>query len=442
MTMGPIEWKRLVRVLKRELPGIVIRGRWKIGEQLDEGGMGVVFLCSDRVAAANFDDHVVKFIQQDQLQEALDALQLKHEYLIPTVTANVYEFQSQDGQQSERLLFIVMPKAQASLRDFLDGNELYDVEVPWVVADICKGLQYLHSHPGSPLIHRDLKPENVLWFNDHWTVSDWGIMRTGSYADTVYATAATTLDYAPPEYFDQQRGYQVPVKPSWDVYQLGLITFELLTGNLWKQKHQDLPADYPDLQEYSVEIQSICTGCLRTKPEARIPVSDILALAEASKYRVFKDGRKNESSNIVWASDDPLDRDSAIVWADDDQHCQHSSIQPIIVDRVGYHLYALFSGQKSPRPKNEAMREVLRSGSATYATNSGKLRILEYDHRSRIFALWETGALDFDIETYRAARGSNVGDRIDDLEDARRLVYGILPLEQIREDQRLRRLWL
>jgi len=436
------QWKQLAKVVKKELPKKTIAGRWQVGELLDEGGMGVVFNCT-QLGTTDSENHVVKIVPEGQVAEAFAALKLKHECLMPAIDAGIFGLGVQDSQQPIQLCYIVMPKAgQGSLGDWMDEYEVYPSMVPWIVADISSALEYLHCQPGSPLVHRDLKPENIFLMDEHWCLADWGIMRTGSYADTVYATAATTLDYAPPEYFDQQRGYQVPIKPSWDVYQLGLITLELLTRNLWKQKHQDLPADYPDLQEYSVEIQSICTGCLRTKPEARIPVSDILALAEASKYRVFKDGRKNESSNIVWASDDPLDRDSAIVWADDDQHGQHSSIQPIIIDRVGYHLYALFSGQKSPRPKNEAMREVLRSGSATYATNSGKLRILEYDHRSRIFALWETGALDFDIETYRAARGSNVGDRIDDLEDARRLVYGILPLEQIREDQRLRRLWL
>ena len=426
MTMD--QWKQLAKVVKKELPQKTIASRWRVGELLDEGGMGVVFNCT-QLGTTNSENYVVKIIPEDQVKEAFAALKLKHECLMPTKDADIFRLNVQNSQQPIQLCYIVMPKAgQGSLGDWMDEYEVYPSMVPWIVADISSALEYLHCQPGSPLVHRDLKPENIFLMDEHWCLADWGIMRTGSYADTVYATAATTLDYAPPEYFDQQRGYQVPVKPSWDVYQLGLITFELLTGNRWKQKHQDLPADYPDLQEYSTEIQSICTGCLRTKPEERISVSDILALVEESKYKVFKDERRNEASNIT--------------WADDDQQGQHSSIQPIVITRVGYHLYALCSGQKSPRPKNEAMQEVLRSGSAVYATNSGKLRILEYDHRSRIFALWETGALDFDIGTYRAARGSNVGDRIDDLEDARRLVYGILPLEQIREDQRLRRLWL
>ena len=422
------QWKKLAGVLIRELPGKVIRGRWRIGKQLDKGGMGVVFLCGD-LAATNSDDHVVKFIQQDQLQEALDALQLKHEYLIPTVAAGVYEFHPQDEQQSERLLFIVMPKAQASLRELMDVQEAGAGDVPWIVADICRGLEYLHSWPGSPLVHRDLKQENVL-LTEHYCLADWGIMRSGSYGDTVYATAIATKEYAPPEYYDQLRGAQVPVKPSWDVYSLGIIALELLTGDLWTKKHLDLPEDYPKLSKYIQEIQYICTGCLRREPEARISVSEILALAEASKYKVFKEEGLNEASSITFA------------WADDDPQGQYFEIPTIEITRVAYHLYALFSGQKSPRPKNDAMQEALHSGSAVYETNSGRLRILEYDKASTAFAMWETGVLDFDIDDYRLDSKTDVGDPIDDLADVSRLVYGTLPLDFIQKDPTLRRLWL
>lgn len=198
------QWKQLAKVVKKELPQKTIAGCWRVGELLDEGGMGVVFDCTQlgTTVSRNF---VVKIIPEDQVKEALAALKLKHECLMPAIDADIFELDVQDSQQPIRLCYIVMPKAgQGSLRNWMDEYEVHPVIVPWIVADISSALEHLHCQPGSPLVHRDLKPENILLMDEHWCLADWGIMRTGSYTDTVYATVATTLEYAPPEYFDRR----------------------------------------------------------------------------------------------------------------------------------------------------------------------------------------------------------------------------------------------
>ena len=99
------------------------------------------------------------------------------------------------------------------------------------------------------MVHRDLKPENVLFLDGHWCVADFGISR---YAEA--STAPDTRKYAlTPAYAAPERWRNEHATSATDVYSLGVIAFELLTGAR--------PFPGPDLGYFRT---SICTSTHRS----------------------------------------------------------------------------------------------------------------------------------------------------------------------------------
>jgi eukaryotic-like serine/threonine-protein kinase len=120
---------------------------------------------------------------------------------------------------------LVMPRAEKSLRQHLDdaAGPLEAVEAAAILSDIATALADLDGK----VVHRDLKPENVLFLDGTWCLADFGISR--------YAEATTALDtrkyalskeYAAPERWRSERA-----TTATDVYALGVIAYELLSGS-------------------------------------------------------------------------------------------------------------------------------------------------------------------------------------------------------------------
>ena len=96
-------------------------------------------------------------------------------------------------------------------------------EAAWILFSICEGLKFAHAHK---IIHRDLKPQNILLKNGVPKISDWGLSRIISESSTTTATSFTP-SYAAPEQINNK------VKDErTDIWQLGVILYELITGVL------------------------------------------------------------------------------------------------------------------------------------------------------------------------------------------------------------------
>ncbi|HEU5347337.1 MAG TPA: protein kinase [Ktedonobacterales bacterium] len=158
--------------------------------------------------------------------EARRVAQLRHPNIV-----EVYAFNSGDHGN---LLYLVMPILRESLRDLLDQKgRLSIAESIRIVTEIASGLDVAHSFG---LVHRDVKPENILLDKDgRALLTDFGIAREvlphrqGSAAQTL---AATGLPVGTPEYMspEQLRGGSVDQRA--DVYALGSVLYELLTGRV------------------------------------------------------------------------------------------------------------------------------------------------------------------------------------------------------------------
>ena len=96
------------------------------------------------------------------------------------------------------------------------------------IKGIAEGLRHAHS---KQVYHRDLKPQNVLITSDLTPkITDWGLAKVGAVSTTATTTKGLTLLYAAPEQLDEETYGHTDQRT--DIYQLGLIFYELLTGKL------------------------------------------------------------------------------------------------------------------------------------------------------------------------------------------------------------------
>jgi serine/threonine-protein kinase len=197
-------------------------GRYRIQRKLGAGGMADVYLAEDqelgrRVAIkilngrhANDDQFIERF-----RREAKNAAALNHPNIV-----SIY-----DRGEAEDTYYIAM--------EFLDGRTLKELIVsrgaaPINVAieyarQILSALRFAHRHG---IVHRDIKPHNVLVDAEgRVKVTDFGIARAGTSQMTETGSIVGTAQYLSPE---QARGGEVD--PRSDLYSLGVVLYELLTG--------------------------------------------------------------------------------------------------------------------------------------------------------------------------------------------------------------------
>ncbi|MBT8495687.1 MAG: serine/threonine protein kinase [Deltaproteobacteria bacterium] len=219
--------------------GKVIDGRYEVIERVGEGGMGVVYkarqVSIDRLIAikmlnkqmASDPNWVERFYN-----EARACSRLQH----PN-TIRMFDF----GQTREGALFMTM--------EFLDGHSLRHAiaagapmdpaRVLKILIQICASLSEAHS---LKIIHRDMKPDNVFLLNlagspDFVKVLDFSVaklMQAGrlkTQAGVVFGT---------PQYMSPEQGRGVPLDPRSDLYGLGVLSYEMLTGQVPFDDHNPM----------------------------------------------------------------------------------------------------------------------------------------------------------------------------------------------------------
>ncbi|WP_096701297.1 bifunctional serine/threonine-protein kinase/formylglycine-generating enzyme family protein [Magnetospirillum sp. 15-1] len=125
-------------------------------------------------------------------------------------------------------VFMEMELAECDLLKRMSSGRMSVDEVRKLAVDICRGLAFLHDRP-NPIVHRDLKPGNILWFagQKRWKLGDLGLARELSQPGQLTRTAQIgTPIYMSPEAFKSEVG------PASDMWALGVIIAELLTGRV------------------------------------------------------------------------------------------------------------------------------------------------------------------------------------------------------------------
>jgi len=206
--------------------GTVLNNRYQLLERLGKGGMSDVFRARDlmleryvaiKVLHENYsnDDSFQKRFRQ----EARAAANLSHPNIV-----TVHDFGFDQGQ-----LFIVMEHIPGrDLKSLLRQRGRFSVEeaIPLMV-QACAGIGYAHR---AGLVHCDIKPHNMIVTPDaRLKVTDFGIARALS---TIMPDERADVVWGSPQYFSPEQATGEAPSPASDVYSLGIVLYEVLTGAL------------------------------------------------------------------------------------------------------------------------------------------------------------------------------------------------------------------
>ena len=258
-------------------PGVPMLGRYQIDKEIGKGAMGVVYLGRDpkigRVVAIKtlalgeeFEGEALIDARARFFREAETAGRLQHPCIVTIF----------DAGEEHDLAYIAMEFLKgADLTQACRAGQLLPVStVLSIVARVADALDYAHAHQ---VVHRDIKPANIMFdaATDAVKVTDFGIARITDSSKTRTGLVLGTPSFMSPE---QLAGKKVDGRS--DLYSLGVMLFQLLTGSLplrgesmTELMHKIATVDAPDIREIRPElppaVARVVALALQKRPEAR-----------------------------------------------------------------------------------------------------------------------------------------------------------------------------
>ncbi|UCF61832.1 MAG: protein kinase [Anaerolineaceae bacterium] len=266
-----------------DLSGQEIRG-YKLIERIGEGGFGVVYRAEQpavdrevaiKVILPEFADHP-EFVQRFEAEARMVA-KLEHPYIVP-----LYDYWRDD----EGAFLVMRWLRGGSLREALESGPWEVEAVGQLLEHVADALSMAHEHG---VIHRDLKPENILLDEaGNAYLTDFGIAKdVAGEGLTQTGKIVGSADYLAPE---QAKGETVT--PKIDIYALGVVLYEMLTGEhpfpgltpiqtLQKHLNEPLPSIRRSRPELPIELNNVVQRATAKDPAERY--TDVREMLEACR---------------------------------------------------------------------------------------------------------------------------------------------------------------
>jgi serine/threonine-protein kinase len=276
------------------LSGKLLDRRYQVGRRLGEGGMSYVYRAQDVESGATV---AVKILLPRLSRDPAAVERLRREATIATRLDHPNVCPILRMGEADGMIYLVMP--------YLEGEPLSEHETrrgPFALAEgipllvqMCRGLQHAHERQ---IIHRDLKPENVMLVPDgtgdngepryRAVVMDFGLAKERRAGPEVAKLTATGIVLGTPEFMSPEQIRGKPLDGRSDVYALGILAFELFTGQLpfaGKSAQETMiarlrgsPTKLRDLRaELPVKLETVITRCLAIDAAERFQSMDELA---------------------------------------------------------------------------------------------------------------------------------------------------------------------
>jgi serine/threonine protein kinase len=260
-------------------------GKYSLVRKIGSGGMSSVYKAIDeetqqavavKVLPPGLDDATNFRLRFER--EAKILMRLRHPHIVPLL-----DFGSDDG-----IYYMVMPLMEVgTLRDRLVKGAIRPEEGAVIIRQIAEALQFAHN---AGMVHRDVKPSNILMDSEGnaW-LSDFGT----AYVRNATASLTGSSVIGTPQYMAPEQARGEPVSEKTDVYALGIVLYQMCTGQLpfdadtplaIAMKHTSEPLPRPTLINPNIpqEVGKVLIRALEKKPEDRY--ISAIALSEAFEH--------------------------------------------------------------------------------------------------------------------------------------------------------------